>query len=439
MVNLIKSTLLKPTIYYFILTLILLSSCDKKEIEIDSKKSVQLIYKDGKYTLLRHGKPYFIKGASGNGNLKLLKEIGGNSVRTYTTENAKEILDKADSLGLTVMLGIWIDQYSDENDFSDEIENQKLLNYIKREVLRYKDHPALLMWGIGNEVHPINPNISTWQFLDKACKMVKELDSNHPVTTSIAGYPRRNMFFMNLFLRNADFISFNTFGGINNLQEKMKNSIWGYYNAYLLSEWGYHGYWAVEKTRWKSPMEPYTNSKAPRFKEIWTEYILKDSTKCIGGYVFYWGQKQELTNSWYSTFCKSGNKTAIIDTLSSIWNNKKFENSTPHIINLTINKEHNHKNIVIEKSSSNILNIEFKEYDNDSVIISSEIKHETSMRIDDYGIEKEPLAVKGLIEKIKDDKVYFTAPPKAGIYRIYVHLDDQNGNCDMGNLVFKVD
>jgi len=218
----------------------------------------------------------------------------------------------------------------------------------------------------------------------------------------------------------------------------MGNPIWGYNEAYILSEWGYHSYWGVDRTSWNSPLEPYTNSKAPRFKGIWNDYILKDSTRCFGGYVFYWGQKQEFTNSWYSLFSKNGCKTAIIDTLSSIWSGKKFKNSAPHILKLKINDEDNFKNIVLKKSSSNVLNVYFKDYNQDSVKIYAEIRHETSMRIDDYGIEKEPLEVKGLIRKIEGDKIYFNAPANAGIYRIYVDLCDRNRNCDMANLVFKV-
>lgn len=438
MVNLIKSTLPKNALYYIFILVFIFTSCNKQEIKKDNSKTVQLIYKDGKYTLLRHGKPYYIKGASGDGDFALLKQIGGNSVRTYTTENAKEILDEAQKLGLTVMLGIWIEQYSETNDFSKDRDNQIILNYVKREVLRYKDHPALLMWGIGNEVHPINPNISLWQFLDKACKMVKELDPNHPVTTSIAGYPRRNIPFMNMFLKNVDLVSFNTFGGIDVFKRKMNSPIWGYNGSYLLSEWGYHGYWAVDRTKWRSVMEPYTNSKAPRFKEIWNHYILNDSTKCLGGYVFYWGQKQEFTNSWYSLFDKKGNKTAIVDTLSSLWRNEKLDNSAPHIIKLQINNIEDYKNIVLKKSSINSLSIDFKEFDGDSISISSEIRHETSMRKDDYGIEKEPLKIQNSILDIKNNSIKFLAPSEAGFYRIYVNISDGYGNCDMANLVFKV-
>ena len=49
----------------------------------------------GEWQLLRGGEPYYIKGAGGDTNLDKLIEIGGNSIRTWGTDNAKEILDEA--------------------------------------------------------------------------------------------------------------------------------------------------------------------------------------------------------------------------------------------------------------------------------------------------------------------------------------------------------
>ncbi len=60
------------------------------------------------YALYRDGKPYFIQGAGGTGSLSLLKERGGNSVRTWGVDNLDKLLDEAESLGMTVTVGIWL-------------------------------------------------------------------------------------------------------------------------------------------------------------------------------------------------------------------------------------------------------------------------------------------------------------------------------------------
>src|SRR6476620_12015978 len=67
------------------------------------------IEKQGKgYQLTVNGAPYFIKGAGGYTYYEDLKRYGGNSVRLWSTVGAKEYLDKAQELGLTVTLGLYM-------------------------------------------------------------------------------------------------------------------------------------------------------------------------------------------------------------------------------------------------------------------------------------------------------------------------------------------
>src|SRR5450432_799797 len=70
----------------------------------------EVLQKDGKWELLRDGKPYFIKGAGGDGPKQLLADIGGNSVRLWGADDIGPVLDEAQKLGLTVTVGIWLQQ-----------------------------------------------------------------------------------------------------------------------------------------------------------------------------------------------------------------------------------------------------------------------------------------------------------------------------------------
>ena len=54
------------------------------------------------------GEPYYIKGAGGENKLKNVIEAGGNTIRTWGTENAQSVLDNAHELGIKVMLGLWV-------------------------------------------------------------------------------------------------------------------------------------------------------------------------------------------------------------------------------------------------------------------------------------------------------------------------------------------
>ena len=51
------------------------------------------------WQLLRDGKPYYIKGVGGTGRMDELVTAGGNSMRTWGTENAARELDDCQKHG----------------------------------------------------------------------------------------------------------------------------------------------------------------------------------------------------------------------------------------------------------------------------------------------------------------------------------------------------
>src|SRR5206468_191097 len=68
----------------------------------------RLVREGDGFQLLRDGKPFFIKGAGGDASKQLLKEIGGNSFRTWGADGSERKLDEAQRLGLTLTIGIWL-------------------------------------------------------------------------------------------------------------------------------------------------------------------------------------------------------------------------------------------------------------------------------------------------------------------------------------------
>src|SRR6187455_407335 len=60
------------------------------------------------WSLLRDGEPFVIHGAGGSASKKLLAELGGNSFRTWGTDNLDAQLDEAQKLGLAVTVGLWM-------------------------------------------------------------------------------------------------------------------------------------------------------------------------------------------------------------------------------------------------------------------------------------------------------------------------------------------
>lgn len=139
------------------------------------------------WQLLRGGKPYYVKGAGGDASKKLLVECGGNSFRTWGVDDKTQSqLDEAQRLGLTVTVGIWLGHERHGFDYSSVDQVAAQTKAVREAVLKFKDHPAVLCWAIGNEMEGEGNNAAVWSHIESLATMVKRLDANHPTMTVIA-------------------------------------------------------------------------------------------------------------------------------------------------------------------------------------------------------------------------------------------------------------
>ncbi|GAB1308077.1 hypothetical protein KH5_07600 [Urechidicola sp. KH5] len=118
-------------------------------------------------------------------DLKLMLEAGINTIRVYAPIDNIEVLDKINTAGLKVIVGFGYNQ----NGVYD-ILSGSFIEYVKK----YKNHPAILMWELGNEYnyHPewFSDDIKNWyNVLNKAAALIHKVDSQHKVTTAHGELP----------------------------------------------------------------------------------------------------------------------------------------------------------------------------------------------------------------------------------------------------------
>src|SRR5260370_912535 len=149
---------------------------------------VRVVKGENGYRLLRDGKPYFIKGVGGDGSRKTLAAAGGNSVRTWGTDNLGPLLDEAHRLGLTGTVGFWLGPAGHGLNYKHPEPVPPQAAKARQTVLRYKDHPAVLLWGIGNEMEGPGKadNAAVWSAVNNIASLAKKLDPNHPTMTVVA-------------------------------------------------------------------------------------------------------------------------------------------------------------------------------------------------------------------------------------------------------------
>jgi beta-galactosidase/beta-glucuronidase len=101
---------------------------------------------------------------------------------------AKRCWDEAHQYGLKVMMGIDIARERHGFDYNDPVAVQKQLEDVQTAGIALKDHPALIIWGIGNELNLLATNPKVWDAVNDISKMIHEIDPNHLTTTSLAWY-----------------------------------------------------------------------------------------------------------------------------------------------------------------------------------------------------------------------------------------------------------
>ncbi|MCB0626669.1 MAG: hypothetical protein KDC43_22815, partial [Saprospiraceae bacterium] len=102
---------------------------------------VEVKQENGKWTLYRGGKPYFIKGVGGQNYLDRAVAYGANSVRTWGSGEAVAVLDEAHAKGLTVLFGLWVGQERQGFDYDDAKAVKAQLEQFREVVKSNKNHP----------------------------------------------------------------------------------------------------------------------------------------------------------------------------------------------------------------------------------------------------------------------------------------------------------
>lgn len=379
--------------------------------------------------MTRGGKPYFVKGAGGGDRLKELGGRGANSLRTWTTNGLAAILDEAHPLGLTVTAGIWLEPECSWFSYKNPDHRAKQAERVRKEVLLYRSHPALLAWGLGNEVEGDGSNVEFWQQLDRLARLVKTLDPAHPTFTAVAGLSPAKAAGLDAHVPNLDFIGVNTYGGVNSLRKQLTKMGWK--RPWLLTEWGPRGFWESPKTSFGAPIEQTSSEKAEMIHKLYRSVITNDGG-CVGSYVFVWAWKFEATATWFGLFTHEGDTTATVDTLQELWSGAKPSNQAPAIKGL----QGVTKTPLAAGGKFNVT-VLASDPDGDKLvwqwaILPEQLTHDGTKRF------PMPKPVGSVTASDSPGHASVTAPTKRGIYRLHVWVKDGKGKAATANAPFEV-
>lgn len=386
------------------------------------------------YELLRYGKPYFIKGAGGNSHFEELKAAGGNSIRVWDDIDAGRILDEAQALNLTIMFGLWVEREMEGFNYNDQSAVERQYERIRKTVLKYRNHPALLMWCVGNEWSQEANNFKVFDEVNRLSKLVHELDPNHPVSTVISPDSERAVWLVSRRCSDVDILGVNSYGLTQQLPEFFAKGGWT--KPYLITEYGAPAYWEVPNAPWGAPDEPNSTQKVNFIRQFYQQYIGSQPANCFGSYLFYWGSKQEETHTWFSVFDEQNRQTPLLGLMQELWSKKNADNLAPVVKQLLIDGQaapHRSFNFSPEQHRAEI---RVSDPEGDSLTYQWEVKTRAQPGSDYVGVPRP--ALRGLLLRTDTSAVDFRLPKTPGAYRLFVNVYDTHRHVATATFSFAV-
>jgi len=401
---------------------------------------VEVVRNGAGYQLLRGGEPYAIKGVGMSVNhIAALAAHGGNSIRNWTTgddaADIRQLLDTAHANGVTVMLCLPMqaERWGFDYDDADAVAAQ--LDAFRAEVKKYRQHPALLAWIIGNELNHDYTNPRVYDAVNDVAAMIHELDPNHPATTTIAGFDKQVIAEINARAPALDFISIQAYGMLFALPDLIREA--GFDQPFMVTEWGAIGHWEVRRTAWGAPIEATSSQKADVFLRGYRDILKAFDRQLLGSYAFYWGQKQERTPTWFGLLTESGEETEAVDVLHYLWNQSWPENRSPQVLSMHMDHRQPTSNLTLTPGQQVAAAIEVVDPDGDTMTYRWELKPESDSTQIGGDYEHSIASLDGFIADAVSPTTRITAPGP-GAYRLFVYVYDGQGNAAHANFPFLV-
>jgi hypothetical protein len=367
--------------------------------------------------------------------LDLLRSLGANSIRTWGVGDGR-VLEEAAARGMTVLVCLDIASERFGFDYDDEDAVTAQLEQARSAVRRFKNHPALLGWMIGNELNLTHTNPKVWDAVNDISKMIHEEDGLHPTTTALAGLDEFTYALIQARAPDLDFLSTQVYGMLTVLAEHVASI--GIEMPIMVTEWGTVGHWELPQTTWGAPIELTSTEKSAHYLKGYQTSIEPFAGQVIGSYVFLWGQKQERTPTWYGMFTPNGEVTEPVDAVEKLWRGAWPEDRSPFIEGLFLDDQIAHENVILE--SGLLYDVVLEAGDHEGGELSYEWVVMEESRAKEIGGDREivPAVMPGLVAAPRTE-TQLRAPQKPGAYRLFAYVRDAQGKVAHANLPFKVE
>jgi len=411
--------------------------------------SVVKIVKDnsiGKYALTVNGNEFFVKGVCGVEDIEKMHEAGANSARLYSYVylNGYDILDRAQDLGMKLLFGLHMRQENPGFTYAGskkEVAEQytRLISVVDK----YKNHPAVLAWAVGNEVEANTKDVECYKAINDIARYIKKVDPNHPTVAVLAGSSPEKVQNVIKYAPEIDIVAVNAYKHLKNAHQNITGpapKYGGWPGPYLITEFACNASYEVITTTWGAPIEQSSYDKAPVYSSRYAAFITSPSVsgRCIGSYAFKLARVVGCTHTWYNMLLDSETmKTPIYDEMYFSWTGKYPANMSPRIKIMYLDNKRAYENIVLSPETEYRAMVEITHDEGEQLRYRYELREELHT-----DLTKQPADIVDVSMRDDPGDVHaknITTPSTPGYYRLYCYVyDGASGHVGTANVPFRV-
>lgn len=361
-------------------------------------------------------------------SLARLAAAGAKVVRVYRQSDAW-VLDEAQRLGLKVVMGLWLEHPRHGFDYADAQAVRAQETAVLDFVARHRKHPALLAWGVGNEIETgVAAPLPLWREVDRLAARIRALDPDHPTMMVVADTGMDAFRALAGCCPNIELLGINVYAGaVFDLPQRLRDA--GITKPVVVTELGPLGQWQAGRKPWGAPVELTSTEKARFFTEALA--FLDQQAQIRGVFPFLWGAKQEQTATWHGLLLADGSATAMSDALAAAWG-RPVSKPAPRIRGIGIGADEFAAGAEISAG------IDAVAHDGAPLAAEWAVHAEATDLRKGGDAETPPARIDVRVLHADAASVRFVAPAQPGAYRLFITVRDREGKAGTANLPFRV-
>lgn len=245
-----------------------------------------------------------IKGVCGDADLDRLATLGVNTVRGYTIGEPEEMrrkLDHAHRLGMKMIVSEWMPHHGENKNkdgvvwtFDYEAKGDKMVEDFIKKIEGIGDHPALLMWGLGNEVHLDEPYL---RVVNRMSQEIHKRFPHHITSLTVINAKEEGIEKIKRYAPDIDVLGVQSYSrGAVRGSIKKAEKLWG--KPFYMSEFNTNGPWNFKETDWGVPLDEPVTRKVSDLKDCYA--AIDESPLCLGSTIFVWGHAVVYRPTYFS-------------------------------------------------------------------------------------------------------------------------------------------